>query len=346
MINLLTQSTGLNALYTVLVVVGVIIFWYIEKKLMKKHEERVSKFVLLFVYLILFAVLLLGFGLILYIWNYDLNEYFNSISNGFILFIEESISRVVSSLVVVFIVMFVLKVAKTSINRIGLKESHNQKRKRTIAKLILSLIRYVLSIIAILVVLAIWGVNVAPALAGLGIAGLVIGLGAQKFINDLISGFFIVFEHHYDVGDTIEAGGFRGEVIEIGLKTTKLKSIKGEVKIIANGDVTTLINHSKYPSIAIVDFAVSLREDVKKVTDILNEELPKFTKNIEEIIGEPNVLGIVDFQNAQVNMRVTANTLNLTHFGVERKLRLIIKEILEAHHIEMPYPHIVINDSK
>ncbi|WP_264230169.1 mechanosensitive ion channel family protein [Acholeplasma laidlawii] len=343
MFTLLTSSTGLNALYTGLVVLGVIVFWLIEKRLMKKHEEKMTKLLLLIVYLVLFGVLIVAFGVILYIWNYDLNAYFNNISGGFIEFIEQSIGRVVSSLIVIFIVMFVLKVAKTSLNRVGVKESQNQRRKRTIAKLTLSLFRYVLGIIAILIVLAIWGVNVAPALAGLGIAGLVIGLGAQKFINDLISGFFIVFEHHYDVGDTIEAGGFRGEVTEIGLKTTKLKNFKGEVKIIANGDVTTLINHSKLPSLAIVEFGISYDANMQQTIDILNQELPKLANELPVIIEGPTVLGVIDLANSSVNMRVTAKTLNLQHFGVERKIRQRIKEILDENNIEIPFPQVVVH---
>lgn len=97
----------------------------------------------------------------------------------------------------------------------------------------MSLIRYAAYIICVIVILGIWKVNVMPALAGLGIVGLVVGLGAQKLISDFVSGLFVVFEHHFDVGDTIIVGDFKGEVIDIGLKTTKIRDWRGRVKIIA-----------------------------------------------------------------------------------------------------------------
>lgn len=345
MFPLLTASVQLNTLYTSLIILGVIIFWQVEKRIILKFEDKMNKLALLLVYFIFFGVLIVAFGTTLYLWDFDLNSYFNQISGDLILYLEASITRVVSSLVVIFVILFLLKVAKTSLNRIGLKESANQRRKRTIAKLILSVTRYVLGIILILIVLAIWGVNVAPALAGLGIAGLVIGLGAQKFINDLISGFFIIFEQHYDVGDTIEAGGFRGEVTSIGLKTTKLKNFKGEVKIIANGDITTLINHSKMPTTAIIEFGISYNANMQETIDLLNAELPKLRDEMPEIIEGPTVAGVIDLASSSVNMRVTAKTLNLQHFGVERKMRQRVKEILDANNIEIPFPQVVLHQS-
>ncbi|WP_025725225.1 mechanosensitive ion channel family protein [Acholeplasma granularum] len=346
MLPTLTASVQLNIVYTILVIVGVIVFWIIEKLLVKKYEENMNKFLLLIVYFVLFSVLIVAFGGILVIWNFDLSTYFKEMSLDTLTFIESSIGHIISSLVVIFILLFILKVAKTSLNRVGLKSSANQRRKRTIAKLTLSTIRYLLSILSILIILAIWGVNVVPALAGLGIAGLVIGLGAQKFINDLISGFFIVFEHHYDVGDTIEAGGFRGEVTEIGLKTTKLKNFKGEVKIIANGDVTTLINHSKLPSLALVEFGIAYSEDLQKVFNILNEELPKLQSQMPEIIETPSVTGVVELSGSSINIRVTAKTLNLQHFGVERALRKRIKELLDDNHIKFGLPQVVVHKTE
>ncbi|OYX17353.1 MAG: hypothetical protein B7Z16_10470, partial [Algoriphagus sp. 32-45-6] len=96
--------------------------------------------------------------------------------------------------------MLILRISKITLKRIGQKEGPNQRRKKTVSRVIRSMIKYTVGIASILAVLSVWGVNVGPALAGLGILGLVIGLGAQKFINDLIAGFFIIFEHHFDVG--------------------------------------------------------------------------------------------------------------------------------------------------
>ncbi|HKL61293.1 MAG TPA: mechanosensitive ion channel family protein [Acholeplasma sp.] len=346
MFDLMNASTGLNALYTALTVLFIVVFWVVQKKITKKHEDNLGKIGIFMVYFILLVVLLGGVVLVLFIWDYDLQRYLNDFGSGIKDVVEKSIGLFVSSMVVIFITLFILKVAKTSFNRVGLKAGINQRRKRTIAKLVMSLIRYVLGAIAILIVLSIWGVNVGPALAGLGIAGLVIGLGAQKFINDLIQGFFIVFEHHYDVGDMIEASGFKGEVLEIGLKTTKLKNWKGEIKIIANGDITTLINFSKNPSLAVVEFGISYGSNINHVVELLTEELGKFTKEMTQVIEAPIVSGVIALGDSSVNLRIVTKTYNEQHYGVERMIRRRIKEILDEHGIEIPFPQVVVHQSK
>src|SRR5690554_434359 len=103
MLPILTASVQLNIVYTILVIVGVIVFWIIEKLLVKKYEENMNKFLLLIVYFVLFSVLIVAFGGILVIWNFDLTTYFNEISLDTLTFIESSIGRIISSLVVIFI---------------------------------------------------------------------------------------------------------------------------------------------------------------------------------------------------------------------------------------------------
>lgn len=135
----------------------------------------------------------------------------------------------------------------------------------TILKVVQSLITYTVEIIALLVVLALWGVNVMPALAGLGVLGIIIGMGTQSLIKDIISGFFIIFEHHFDVGDIVEINGFKGEVIDIGLKSTKIKNWKQDIKIFSNGSIENTINYSLSPSIGIIDFGIAYKEDIQKL---------------------------------------------------------------------------------
>ena len=176
--------------------------------------------------------------------------------------------------------------------------------------------------------------------------GLVVGLGAQKFINDLISGFFIVFEHHFDVGDVIEVQGFKGTVSDIGLKTTKIKNWKGETKILSNGEITNLTNFSRDLSTAIVDFGIAYKEDIQKTIDLLNSELPKMKSLFKELVEGPTVLGVMDLSSSSIHLRVTAKTFNEQQYAVERELRKRIKEILHEHQIEIPFPQLVIHQPK
>lgn len=340
--TILTQSVILNTVYTALIVFALLFIFYYERKLLRR-EESLKKITIILIFIISFILLIAGIAGIMYIWNYDFSDYFNNIGSNIVTFIEESVTRIISTLLVIFISLSVMKISKTTLNRVGLKESPMKKRKRTIAKVTNSIIKYFVGILMILIVLSIWGVNVAPALAGLGILGLVIGLGAQRFINDLISGFFIVFEHHFDVGDKIEVQGFKGEVTSIGLKTTKIKNWKGEIKIVNNGEISTLINFSRNPSVAVVEFGIAYKENIQQTIDLLNTELPKLRLNFPMIIEDPKILGTIDLASSSVNLRAIAKTLNEEHYAVERAMRQRIKEILDEHGIEIPFPQVVVH---
>ena len=341
--NILISTVATNSIFTAIIILSMIAILLIERKILKKIEDTLKKWIIIIIYSLTFLLLGVAVIGILYIWNFDLNTYFLSIYDQGAIVLAESIGRLVSSAIVIFISALILKISKLSLKRVGLKESPNQRRKRTVARVTRSITKYIIAIAAILIVLSIWGVNVAPALAGLGIMGLVIGLGAQKFINDLISGFFIVFEHHFDVGDKIEVQGFKGEVIDIGLKTTKIKNWKNEIKILSNGEISNLINFSKEFSVAVVEFGIAYTEDVQATIDLLNRELPLMRKDFSQIVEDPQVLGVINLSNSSVDMRVIAKTLNEQHYAIERELRKRIKNILDDNEIEIPFPQVVMH---
>ena len=337
----LSQTTT-NILLTIGIVVFVGLILFIENRLLKK-EEKLKGWIIFIIYFLSFIILLSAVLAIFHVWGFDLISYANTTFEGIVTMATESIGRMVSSLIVIFVTFFILKFSKKGFKKIGQKEGPSQRRKQTVGKLLSSVTRYTLVIIATIVFLSIWGVNVGPALAGLGIAGLVIGLGAQKFINDLIAGFFIIFEQHYDVGDVIETQGFKGVVVDIGLKTTRIRNWKGEVKILANGDITNLTNHSRNNSLAIVDFRIAYEEDIQKTFDMLTEKLPLFKENKPEVVEDPINLGVISLSASSVDIRVICRTLNEQHYGVERALRKYIKDILVEADIEIPFPQVVVS---
>lgn len=346
MSNILSLFTNniWNAALTIAVIVFVVSLFILENKLMKRYENKWNKVVLLLMFIVSAIVLLAGIGFILFIWGYDFSHYFEDTSVIILEFVEKSLGMIIGSVIVIALSMFIIKIAKLGFKSVGKKQGPLQKRKRTIAKVSLSIVRYFVGILAILIILSIWGVNVLPALAGLGILGLVIGLGAQKFINDLIAGFFIIFEHHFDVGDKIEVGGFKGEVTDIGLKTTRIKNWKGEIKILANGQINELINFSKNPSVAEVNFTIAYEEDAQKVIDLLTKELKTFMPRFPQIIEDPQVLGVTNLNTSGIDLRVIAKTENETHYPVERAMRLFIKEVLVQNNIEIPFQQVVVRN--
>lgn len=343
---LLSNTTYINIGLTLGIIIVVIGLFILENRMIKKYEDRLNKYLIITIYIVSFFMVIVGLGLILWVWSFDYQTILNDIQSNTLLFIEESIGRIITSLLVVFIGMMITKISKVALKKVGVKPSPLQKRKKTIAKVTLSIIRYTIGILSILIVLAIWGVNVVPALAGLGIMGLVIGLGAQKFINDLIAGFFIIFEQHFDVGDTVEVKGFKGTVSDIGLKTTRIRNWKGDVMILANGEVTNLINYSRNTSVAVVEFGIAYPENVQQVIDLLNKELLALRQTYPQIIENPNVVGVTSLDPSQVTLRAIAKTENEQHYAVERGMRQLIKEILDANHIEIPLPQVVVTQKQ
>ncbi|MBU1141711.1 MAG: mechanosensitive ion channel family protein [Firmicutes bacterium] len=344
--TILFTSIALNSGLSIATLVVLLIIFYLERKFIKNNEENIRKTFIIIIYLISFIFLMGSIVFVLFLWGFDLKFYLQTLITDAELFFNESIGPLISSMVVIFIALTVLKVAKVAFTHISNKDGPLKKRKQTITKVMNSIVKYLVVIIALLIVLSIWGINVAPALAGLGILGLVIGLGAQKFINDLISGFFIVFEHHFDVGDKIEVQGFKGDVVDIGLKTTKIRNWKGDTKIVSNGEISTLINFSRNFSIAIADFGIAYREDVQKTIDLLTAELPKMRPQFPVIIEDPQVLGVIELGNSSVNLRVIAKTLSEQHYAIERALRKRIKEVLDENGIEIPFPQVVVHQPK
>lgn len=338
-------SVGWNILYTVLIAFALVFVYYFQNKIVQLHQLDKKRAVLYFAYILLFFIFTGAIVGTLFIWEYDFNVLGGNIIELIKTIFSDHIEKLLGSVFAWFVAVMIVNISKLGLMRVGMKESALQKRKKTIAKVTISIVKYVVYIIAILIILALWNVNVVPALAGLGIAGIVLGLGAQKFINDLISGFFIIFEHHFDVGEIIDVGGFKGEVIDIGLKTTKIRNWRGEVKIIANGDINNVSNFSRNPSIGIIDFGIAYQEDMQKTIDILKVELPKIRPLFPDILEDPQVVGVIELANSSVNMRVIVKTVTEKHYAIERAIRQRIKEVLDQNNIEIPFPQVVVHQS-
>ena len=216
------------------------------------------------------------------------------------------------------------------------------KKSQTIYRLLLSLGRYVVWFITILLILETFDVQTAPILASAGVLGIAIGFGAQAIVADMIAGFFILFEETFLVGDVIEVHGFRGEVMEIGLRTTKIRSWDGVLKVFTNADIKAVSNFSRFPSLAIVDFQVSYETNLATLPDLMNEFVSKY--HHENSVEPPSFMGVVELAASGVTCRIVCRSLPNNHHAIGRDLRLQVKEFLNNNGIEIPYPHIVIQE--
>jgi small conductance mechanosensitive channel len=214
-----------------------------------------------------------------------------------------------------------------------------QKQAQTLASVVESAGRLVVGIIAGLMVLATLGVDIGPLLASAGIAGLAIGLGAQTLIRDVISGFFIIFENQYSIGDVVAINAFSGTVEEVGLRRTVLRSIDGAMIIIPNGDIRSVENQSRGWSQAVVDVETTLDVDDTHVVAILHELLDDVQADPvigRSILEPPEVLGVTTVSATAVSFRVVVRTKPGQQEPVERALRLRIRQAFREREIPMP----------
>ncbi|MBQ3001620.1 MAG: mechanosensitive ion channel family protein [Bacilli bacterium] len=275
------------------------------------------------------------------------NFNFNTIKENVInTFVNES-ARIMYSIAVILVSVTIFNTIKIIVGRPIPKITKSaEKRRKTLSKVAISFLRYCVYIIDAIIILAIWGVDIGPMLAGLGIASVVIGLGAQKLINDFISGVFIIFERHFDVGDVIEASGFKGEVIDIGLKTTRIKNWKGEVQIIANGNINELINYSLDISVASVVVQIAYEANIDEAIKLINENLITRMKETEHLITAPKVVGVSELASSGVSLTINATTESECHYSVQREMLKLIKEIFDENGIEIPYQQLVVTNKK
>jgi small conductance mechanosensitive channel len=223
------------------------------------------------------------------------------------------------------------------------KTTGDERRADTLKILLKSVARYALFFIAAITVLDELGVPIAAVLSAAGILGLAVGFGAQNLVKDVITGFFIIFEDQFSVGEYVETEGVGGIVEEVGLRITKLRDWDGKLHIIPNGSIAMVTNHNRGSLRAWVEVRVSYREDLNRVLQVL-EDTCKSVRNdfADKITQGPRVLGVTNLGQSEVVITIMAMTTPLEQWGIERELRKRIKETFEREGIEIPYPHQVI----
>nr|WP_030757185.1 MULTISPECIES: mechanosensitive ion channel family protein [unclassified Streptomyces] len=213
----------------------------------------------------------------------------------------------------------------------------NAERRRQRSEAIGSVLRSVASFLilgtAALMVLAALKIDLAPLLASAGVAGVAIGFGARNLVTDFLSGVFMIMEDQYGVGDKIDAGVASGEVIEVGLRVTKLRGDNGEIWYVRNGEIKRIGNLSQGWATAGVDVQVKPSENLSRIREVVKEVADAMAKESpwdERLWGPVEVLGLDEVLLASMTVKVSAKTMPGQQFAVERELRWRIKEAFDA----------------
>ncbi|EJE4055275.1 mechanosensitive ion channel family protein [Enterococcus faecalis] len=248
------------------------------------------------------------------------------------------IEKSLSILFLIFLFFIIQRIGKYLIDRTyanySKKQHFSESRLKTLHTLIINAFQYTLFFFFIYSLLTIVGVPVGSLLAGAGIAGVAIGLGAQGFMNDLITGFFIILEQQMDVGNYIRllALNIEGTVTSVGLRTTQIKAVDGTVHFIPNRNITTISNLSRANMQVLIDVRINPEEGYEKICEVItevNETLKE--KYIESIQTGPDIFGMVDLGNGNFAVRTTMYVLNGKQFAVKEEfLAQYIKALTEA----------------
>lgn len=257
------------------------------------------------------------------------------------------LGKFVKTAVIFIVIYFLTKIINKLINRTIRKRQNfhiikDQKRAETLINTLKKVVNYFLIFIGIMIALETFGVDTKSIIATAGIGGLAIGFGAQSLVKDLITGFFILVEDQYSVGEHIQVEGYEGIVEDLGVRVSKIRDFSGELHIIPNGNISTVTNKTRGSMRALINVSIAYEEDVAKAIKILEEECEIFSEKHDEIISGPIVRGIETLGDYSVDIGIMAQTKAMEQWPIEREMRKEFKSALERAGIEIPYPKNII----
>jgi small conductance mechanosensitive channel len=220
-----------------------------------------------------------------------------------------------------------------------------KQRARTIASILRSASTAVIYTIAILMALGEFDVNLGPLLAGAGIAGIAIGFGAQSIVKDFLTGFFMLVEDQYHVGDGVDLGEASGTVEEISLRTTKLRDVNGTLWYIPNGEIRRVGNHSQQWARVVLDIEVAFGTDLERASQVIKEVADSvWSEHVAKatIIEEPEIWGVERFGESAIVMRLACKVEPGEQSATARLIRARLIAAFEREGIEIPFPQRVV----
>ncbi|MCW3058560.1 MAG: Small-conductance mechanosensitive channel [Capsulimonas sp.] len=196
-------------------------------------------------------------------------------------------------------------------------------RVKTLAGLLNSIVSYLLMFVFGVMLLRAFNLDPLPLLTTASVAGLAVGFGAQKLVKDVISGFFILLENQYSVGDFVTIGSVTGTVETVGMRTTLIRDEVGKLNILSNGDITQVCNQSRGPVATYIEVGIAAAADISQATEIIEkagEELMKERADLE-LKEAPKVQGLGAMDAAKITLRVSCLVTSPTHL-MEAQLAL------------------------
>ncbi|MFN3666748.1 MAG: mechanosensitive ion channel family protein [Sediminibacterium sp.] len=248
-----------------------------------------------------------------------------------------------------YVIVFIRRLVMLSIVKDAeINSEAERKRKDTLTRIFSWAARIVILAMGALIILQELGVPIAPILAGAGIIGLALGFGGQYLIRDLISGFFIILENQYRIGDVVNLDGTGGLVEDISLRLTTLRDLDGTVHHIPHGEVKRVSNHSKYFSRVNINVGVSYNCKIDHVIEVVNRignEMAEDPLWKDSILKAPQFLRIDQFGDSSIDIKIIGETPAHKKWDVTGELRKRIKQVFDEEGIEIPFPQRVVHQA-
>ena len=276
---------------------------------------------------------------------------FSGIANLFDVDVAWLVRQLLRAGIILLLAFAALRVSKGLMRRLerhlseeeegtGEHSYEDARRARTVAGLAYSVARIGIIATAILLVLNLF-FPIGPLLAGVGVFGLALSFGAQSLVRDMISGFFILVENQFGVGDIIQVGTTSGVVERMTLRIVALRDVEGVLHIIPNGEIKMISNKTRGWSRVVLDVGVGYGERVDEVIAVLADVGREFTKDEEwadDLTADPVVQGVQGLADSAVTVRVVVDTKPGKQWEVKRELYRRIKNRFDLEGIEIPFP--------
>src|SRR5258708_32194791 len=191
--------------------------------------------------------------------------------------------------------------------------------------------QYVLYFGAALLMLGVFSIPTTPILAGASIVGLAVGLGAQSLVTDVVSGFFILFESQYLVGDYVQIGDATGMVEAVGIRVAQLRDGQGKVYIIPSGEIKGVVSYSKGYVHAVVDYKVPGGSDLEGIMRAMAEAGRRLRQAHHEVLAETRIHGLVELTTSDMTVRAVTKVRPGAHAAMQNEYRRLLKEVLDQN---------------
>ena len=254
--------------------------------------------------------------------------------------------EVLTPIIIIILCILICSLSKKIVTKLFSIKNKNIdiKKQRTVVNLVNNIFRVFIIAISFILILENFGIDTATFVASLGVFSLVIGLAIQDVLKDFISGIYMIFEGQYNIGDWVQIGDFKGEVLASGFRTTKLKAYTGEIKIISNRNITELINYSMSKATAIIDVPVSYESNLELVRDVLDNLCLDIKKNNK--VKQIECLGVQELENSGIVYRIVAYDNYMHHLALSRLIKEEVVLTFNKNNITIPYPQVVVHGAE